>query len=953
MTYRRQEISEAITEWLSSSDHCSSVSYVKLENLDQAALMELVRTPMHRDREIDRVLLTPLVDFVYKKTRGNPFYACQLLATLEKKGLLYFQWEQGRWEYNLPEIEKALVHEMGEKNDADIDVEFLVRRLKELPRDGRKFLKWASFIGNNFSFETVRYLMMECEPETSEMDSDNEYEEEFSPMSSSPMKEGVVDMTRKNDAINGLQSALQQGFIEAFSNDEFGFSHDRYSQAAMMLAKPEKRELLHLKIASYFMDQPNVDTFWVADHIKAAVHLIKPFEKKAKHRALLIQAGDKAYGSGAHNLAFSYYMSARELLSHDPWTNGHDSKYQETLHLFTRLAEISWFMGNDMTTDLLNTIFKNATSAIDRAAAYRILHRYHFSRKEHQKNSSILLECLAELGIDNMTIDLSDNELRELYEATRKEVLAVGLNKMAELPVCDSRLIRTRLLILEEFCLWANWMNDTRAMLSAGSRLVVLTLKHGTSPTTGVGFVFFGIAAMQLFKAYEFGQQIGEVGVSLCDKYGGNSESARARYLYGAFLSSWKYHYRDSLPMFRQALKQSLLGGDRIYATFSHLHIVMGMLLCGAHMSDTLREAKLCLDEVIGWNESIGTSILVTTIIRMVLALQGKTYLTEEGIFDDKDFQDATFVADMYEQNPDSGLPMYWYFAIKLIVLVVYGYDEAAFKIGQKYAQLADMQPSHRHTHLMLFFHCLAMVRLIRAGKGDFVKQIEKHRDTLKEWAKHSPVNLEMFVSLIDAELASLTPEIRRAEQLYDLAIDQAKRGQWNLELSIMYEFAGEYYIRSGSRHVGTLLIEKAVAGYRHTGCYGKANQLERLHHLSSSSSSSSSSSGETADNNNDDKPCCDASVQTEMHVVSPRRDSFGDISLSEPYTVDMSSTTAVQATPEETLLTLDVVDLASILKSSQVISSEMNFELLMEQMLGVCFKAYDVEIMKIINDPF
>ncbi|KAI9497057.1 hypothetical protein BDB00DRAFT_868895 [Zychaea mexicana] len=923
ITYRRSELSESVNKLLQNEN--AAVTHVKLDNLEKDALMDLVRTPMHRNEEIDSVLLTPLVDFIYQKTRGNPFYVCQLLTTLEKKGLLYFTWEQqGRWEYNLQEIEKALLSEMGEKNQ-DIDVEFLVRRLKELPRDGRKFVKWASFIGNNFSFETVRHLMMDCENDTSsasELDSDNEFDnEEFSPLSASPRKEAPLEMKRKNDAINGLQSALQQGFIEAFSNDEFGFSHDRYSQAAMMLAKPEKRDKLHLKIASYFMDKPNVDTFWVADHLKAALHLIKAFDKRDKHRALLIQAGNKAYGSGAHNLAYSYYAGAQELLSQDPWTDGHDSSYQETLHLFTRLAEISWFMGYGVTPDLLNTIFKNAKSAIDRAAAYRIQHRYHFSRKEHQKKSSILLECLAELGIENVRLDLMDEELRRLHEETRSEVLALGLDKVSDLPVCESRLIRTRLSILEEVCLWAYWMNDTKAILSIGSRLVLMTLQHGTSPTTGVGFVYFGIAAMQLFKAYEFGQQIGAVGVSLCDKYGGNSESARARYLYGAFLSSWKHHYRDSLPLFRQSLKQSLLGGDRIYATFSHLHIVMGMLLCGENMSDTLREAKMCLDEVTRWNE-FGTSILVTTIIRMVLALQGKTFLTEDKIFDDKDFEEAPFVAEMYEQNPDSGLPMFWYYALKLIVLVIYGYDEAAFKIGHEYAQLADMQPSHRHTHLMLFFHCLAMIRLVRSGKGDrdaLLKQIEKHHDTLQEFAKHSPQNLQMFVSLIDAELASLTPDMRRTEQLYDLAIDQAKSGQWGLETSIMYELAGEYYIRCGARHVGALLIDKAVAGYRHQGCYGKAIQLEQLHASSQKTS---------------DTICRHMEVQTETHVVSPRRDSFGDISLSEPYSVDVS--TSAQASPEETLLTLDVVDLASILKSSQIISSEMNFELLMEQLLGI-----------------
>ncbi|KAG1246723.1 hypothetical protein G6F68_014514 [Rhizopus microsporus] len=35
------------------------------------------------------------------------------------------------------------------------------------------------------------------------------------------------------DPINGLQAALQEGYILPLESDEFKWSHDRYSQAAM------------------------------------------------------------------------------------------------------------------------------------------------------------------------------------------------------------------------------------------------------------------------------------------------------------------------------------------------------------------------------------------------------------------------------------------------------------------------------------------------------------------------------------------------------------------------------------------------------------------------------------------------------------------------------------------------------------------------------------------------
>lgn len=456
---------------LLSNDH-SVVNYIKLENMDQNELMDLVRTTMHRHREIDIVLLTPLVDFITKKTKGNPFYACQLLTTLEKKGLIYFTWDQCRWEYNLQEIEKALLQEIVETSE-DINIEFLVHRLRELPLDGQRFLKWAAFVGDKFSYETVRHLMtddttgddyeaesidaakpphtIESATTTTTMTNSTASKAMSSPLPSALTTLATNKHGRTSDAINGLQSAVQQGFIHAFSNDEFGFSHDRYSQAAMLLAKPEKREKIHLKIATYFMDNLDVDVCWIADHLKAAMPLIKLFDKKSKHRAILIHAGDRAYNSGAHSLAFSYYSAAQELLDPpDPWVNGVDSTYQETLHLYTQLAEISWFMGYDMTPTLLSTILQHATSAIDRAAAYRLQHRHQWSQTELQGKAYILMKCLGELGSENVSLDLTDAELHHLYQHTRHEVLEIGMDNILKLPVCEDHLVRTRLSIMEE-----------------------------------------------------------------------------------------------------------------------------------------------------------------------------------------------------------------------------------------------------------------------------------------------------------------------------------------------------------------------------------------------------------------------------------------------------------------------------------------------------------------------
>lgn len=923
LTYRDNEVSNLISKLLSNED--SVVSYVPIENLEQKAVMELVQATMHRSEEIDLVLLAPLVEFIYKRSHGNPFYASQLLMTLEKKNVIYFTWEKTRWEYNLQEIDKALTHE-NDDADGDMKIEFLVRRLKELPRDGRNFLKWASFIGNSFSYETVRQLMMD-NPDVDEEDScddDDDSDEEDATIPSI-----IVGSKRKQNAIHGLQSALQQGFIQAFNNDEFRFTHDRYSQAAMMLASPEKQDLIHLRIAFHFMSKHKVDKFWVADHVQAAVHLIKEKEIKYPYRRILLQAGDKAFDSGAHKLAFSYYSTAQQLLTtfEDPWKDGKDSKYWETLHLYTRLAEISYVMDYNLTRLYLSAILQNAQSAIDRAAAYRVQHRYRWSHTGTEESAPILLECLRELGIKDININLSKKELMNLYSATRKEVLRVGMNNILKLSVCNSRLIKTRLSILEELCLWAYWTKDLKAMLSVGARFILKTLKYGTTPTTGVGFVFFGIAVMQLFKAYEFGEQIGEVGVALCNKYGGNAESARARYLYASFLSSWKHPYQKSIPTARLAMKQGLLGGDRFYATFAHIYVVAANLLTGENLADTLREAKHCLEESDSLGQTVGSSIIATSLIRVILALQGKTQLGID-IFDSSDFQESAFIHEAAELHMDSDVQLYFYYSMKSIVLAFYGFYDSSFKISSDYTHIADSVPSSRPTHLMFFFRCISIIRLVRTNHlgMEYLDEMENSRSVLREWAEHSPaVNMQVFMTCIDAELAWLNQDYFSAQKYYDVAIQQAKQGSWPIEIALMHEYSADFYASQNMPSFASVMIEKAIAKYRHMGMYGKTTQLESKYQTVLKELNAFSHSKEV-------------SAQTDPSQTLVKRESISDF---DPYTNDMfenqdSSSNGMNFSPEETLLTLDVVDLASILKSSQVISSEMNFELLMKQMLGI-----------------
>jgi predicted ATPase len=279
IAYRDQEATDVL-EHLLNNEYATFHS-MQIDALDFDPMVDYISDALHRPLEVDRDSILPLADMIYRKTRGNAFYTSQLLVTLEKKKLIFFNWEENEWDYNLTDIQQAIMTNDDADRDAELDISFLVNRLKELPLDGQRLLKWASFVGDTFSWNTVKYLMVHSDPDSELSDTNSEYsfprtaDDDHSSVSSARLtaiapreelhllikypKEGSTESTSKTssrksrDPINGLQAALQEGYILPLESDEFKWSHDRYSQAAMELADPRTREKIHLKIAKYLL----------------------------------------------------------------------------------------------------------------------------------------------------------------------------------------------------------------------------------------------------------------------------------------------------------------------------------------------------------------------------------------------------------------------------------------------------------------------------------------------------------------------------------------------------------------------------------------------------------------------------------------------------------------------------------------------------------------------------
>ncbi|OAD03327.1 Serine/threonine kinase hybrid, partial [Mucor lusitanicus CBS 277.49] len=928
MAYRDQEATDTLDRLL-TNDY-ATIHHLRIDALDFDSVADYISDALHRPLDLDRDSILPLADIVYKKTRGNAFYTSQLLATLEKKKLIFFNWEENEWDYNLADIQQAITTRDGADRDAELDISFLVNRLKELPLDGQRLLKWASFVGDTFSWNTVKYLMLHSDPESDTAGSSNSVASATAKDASRTLR----SQHKPRDPINGLQAALQEGYIMPLESDEFKWSHDRYSQAAMELANPKSREKIHFKIAKYLLHE-SADSFLIADHLLKCLNLVCELDHKSCYRDILYEAGNKARASGAHKMAFSYYKAAIALLSDHAWEG---DEYARTHYLYTNAVSLSWIVGEyDTTEAYLDAIFNHTSDPMDRVTAYRIQHKYFFSRQMHEEGAQALRNCLAELQLEDFNFLNTRQELHTVYTKVIGMIREIGVDEMCKMGPCDDPKLKAIMTIIEEMCTAAYWLGNQTEMFYLAAKLVYFSLTDGMTSTSGIALTFLGLCCVEYYQDFSFGEEIGAAGCVLAEKYGSNNEKGRAICLYSIFLNMWKHHHREAIPWFNQSLRYSMAAGDRIYASFSHLHVADTMFYTGSCLSDTLVEAESCYDDIHAWSSSADTNILIMAIIRVIKALQGHTFNSSaEEIFDGDDgFNDKHFIAESCKQSANINVPLNWYDSFRMLPLVLYGHYDHAIAVGYMCHRGAHNHPCHRHTRMFVYLQSLAILEKIRTERDVMTQeeidvyfgQVETNQAMLKPWTEHSRINYLMWYTLVEAEIAAtMTSDVGKAIQLYENAIDQSREGGWYLELCICHEYAGGFYYRTGLKNAAYGMLKKSVNLYLNHGSYGKAQHLNAKY------------SSLLAEYEDDRVESHETGVQTDpFPFLGPQgtwsTSSMGPInSLNEPFVAE----TIPPVTTEQTLLTLDILDMASILKSSQVISSEVKFDSLLKSMMSI-----------------
>ena len=266
-----------------------------------------------------------LSDIVHSKTKGDPYFALEMLSALVDRGLLQFNFPKRRWTWNQADIMYL--------DDTSNVLHLLKGKMMSMPTQMQTALKICSCFGSGIDTRLVRCLS---------------------------------DSVEYSGLREELDRAVTVGFVEK-AGECYKFVHDRVKEAAYDLIDEKDKERYHHQVGMVLLTSSSVDDSLVSIMIDQINHGVGELIQSEKDRVAIAElnykAGVTAMTHSGFVKAFSYFETAKSLLPVNHWT----SQYYFSIRLFLSFSNAAFACGyGDLADEALDAILREATCLEDK-----------------------------------------------------------------------------------------------------------------------------------------------------------------------------------------------------------------------------------------------------------------------------------------------------------------------------------------------------------------------------------------------------------------------------------------------------------------------------------------------------------------------------------------------------------------------------------------------------------
>lgn len=677
------------------------------------------------------------VSIIADRTKGNPYFATQLVRALVDEQILCFDPIERAWVWDEDELSQY------SRTD---DVDLMLRRLSALPAATLELLRLSAIVGPKSQTKLLARAL-ECGLENLE---------------------------------DTAAAAVTSGLLIR-SKGTLTFSHDRVFEAAYALTALGERAACHARIARLILDEhsqiASEAVFDIAHHINlAACADIKQQDKEPFLKAL-IMAARRARGAAAVDQA-ERYLDLCDQLSHDQIRLRHLEREANLLR-----CDCLMLQGRmDAATVMVDTLMERASGNLEKAEAYRLRADIQTLRSDYEGAIRAGLTGLEYLGI-TLRRHPSDDVLRAAYSDVVDARAGRSVEELVSLPLATSPHAEAAMSLLATL-LASVFLDDGLSFLHA-AKMAELSLQQGMTPSSTHGFAWFGVFIAHHYGEYAEGCEYAQLAMILSERNGW--QASRAAALVAADqVSAWTRPMSYALSLATEARRQALANGDTAYACFASNHIVSDLLVMGEPLSRVIEEAEAGLD--------LSRRVGFRDIERLIAAQHAFASCVMTGHHDFPDFSGTSLVNPFAELGSStvSQSTLFW----EWLYAGMGAYHLGDLATSQVYLDQAALLtwavPAHINLSDLYLYRSLTAFARSQQQTFESLQhsQIETSRNKFRDLAELNPATFLGRHLLMEAEAARHGGKHLEALRLYERAVAASAENHLVHELGIIHERA-------------------------------------------------------------------------------------------------------------------------------------------------------------------
>ncbi|OCQ89788.1 serine/threonine protein kinase [Nostoc sp. MBR 210] len=822
-------------------------------------------------------LAWPLSQLILQKTHGNPFFTAQFLKALHLDKLIQFNFDLGCWECDITKVSQQAA-----TNDV---VTFMTFQLQRLPLGTQYVLQLAAYIGNQFDLTTLAIVA-----ETSEI--------EVAADLWKALQEGLILPT--NNIYKFYQRDVNDELIINDENHQisvqYRFLHDRIQQAAYSLIPLEQKQKTHYRIGKLLLQKISPAAreeriFELVNQLNHGIDFITQATEQEELVKLNLMVCHKAKAATAYQAAREYATVGLSLLTAQAW----QQQYEITLAFHELAAELAMLCGDFAAMEqFVNQVIQQAKSLPEKIQVYRIKIQSLVSQNKFSEAIAIAQTILQQLGVtlkDTPTPADIQQEIQEIKQL-------IGKRKIADLVHLPLMTDATKLAIVQiaGSIMPVAYLSGSPLFPLLISLSVKISIQYGNTPATSYIYCSYSVLLCNFLQDVNTATEFGQLALQLTTKLDGKAAKPQVCLLLGLYIRQRKSHIQESLPLLQEGYSMALEVGELEFAGHNAHNFCFYAFCCGQSLMTLEQETRAYCKGLMQLNQLTTANycrIYWQAILNLLGFTENPTILSGEALQEDE------FISRLRSGNDGYGL--YIFSLYKLMLCFWFADIESAENYAMEVKRYFMAGLGLVSEPVFYFYDSLLALAQLDETSAP-LERVAENQTKLQNWAHYAPMNHQHKVDLIAAEKHRVLGNFYEAGDFYDRAISGAKTNSYIQEEALANELAAKFYLNWGKEKIAAGYMQEAYYCYARWGAKAKVTDLEKhypqLLHL----------------------------------ILQQQKYDFSFLETIASHNVTLSTRTSSSNSTSYS----KILDLTSVIKAAQAISSSLEFNELIANLLQI-----------------